>query len=165
MIRVSGSAVYIGPFFDGDPAKKMRMNVTNQVRLLTEEGKRLVQEGVKPLHPTGYTRAHIEGHWYNEGRPLGSLYGKIRMEPKLSRPPDSTGGRRPYMIASVLESGRRGGIYGISVSMTSRGTRSRQTFTPGARKQAALWMFRDASRTLQLKADRIRAELLTKGLV
>ena len=165
MIRVSGSAKYEGPFFDGDPAKKMRKNLTHQVRLLTEDGQRLVREGVKPLHPTGYTRAHVEGHWYNAGRPLGSLYGKVRMEPKLSRPPDSSGGRRPYIVAAVLESGRRGGIHGISVSMTSRGTRSRQTFRQGARKQAALWMFRDASRALQLKADQIRAELLTKGLV
>jgi hypothetical protein len=155
---------FSGPFFEGKPDEKMRKNVTDAVHRLTEEGKALVQEGVKPQHPTGYTRSHVEGKYYNAGRPLGSLYGKVRMEPGLTRLPDSTGGRRPYIIAAVLESGRSGGTRGISVTMSSRGTRARSTWKQGAKRQAALWMFRNAARVLQQHADAIRADLLTKGI-
>jgi hypothetical protein len=155
---------FSGPFFEGKPDEKMRKNITDGVHRLTEEGKALVQAGVKPMHPTGYTRSHVEGKWYNEGRPLGSLYGKVRMEPGLTRTPDSTGGRRPYIIAAVLESGRSGGTRGIRVSMSSRGTRARSTWKQGAKRQAALWMFRDAARVLQQHADAIRADLLTRGI-
>jgi hypothetical protein len=165
MIRLSGSNIsFDGPFFTGSPAEKVRRNLTAEVKKLTDEGQRLVQEGIRPQHPTGYTRAHVEGKWYNEGRPLGSLYGKVRMEPKLERLPDSTGGRRPYIIASVLESGRYGGTQGIRVSMTSRGTRSRSTWRQGAKRQAGLWMFRNAARILQQRADQIRGEMMTKGI-
>jgi hypothetical protein len=158
------SITFEGPFFKGKPDEQVRKNLTDAVHQLTEEGQRLVQEGVKPQHPTGYTRSHVEGKYYNQGRPLGSLYGKVRMEPGLSRPPDSTGGRRPYIVASVLESGRSGGTRGISVSMSSRGTRVRETRKQGAKRQAALWMFRNATRILQQRADQIRADVMTKGI-
>jgi hypothetical protein len=165
MPNLSKSSIqFEGPFFEGKPDEKIRKNLTAEVQRLTAEGQRLVQEGVKPQHPTGYTRSHVEGKYYNQGRPLGSLYGKVRMEPGLSRPPDSTGGRRPYIVAAVLESGRSGGTQGIRVSMSSRGTRARSTWKQGAKRQAALWMFRNAARVLQQHADAIRADLLTKGI-
>jgi hypothetical protein len=86
------------------------------------------------------------------------------MEPGIVRLPDSTGGRRPYIIAAVLESGRSGATRGISVSMSSRGTRVRETRKQGAKRQAALWMFRNAARVLQQRADQIRADVMTKGI-
>ena len=101
-----------GNFFRKDVSKTVMGNVLDMVEWLVDEGESRLQ----PLIPrdTGFTRGNIEGMTYKRaqlvtGRPVQSLYGKVRLRPGLSRPVSAGTAakwgpeRRPYVTMNVIE--------------------------------------------------------------
>lgn len=113
MIDLKGTDVKVeGPLFGSEAFKTLRRNLYEAVEEVTEKGADYARSMPQP---SSQTRAGIEAHVYRRqrlavlgGGTVGSLYGKVRMKPGLSRSPGSQrypAARRPYIIAAVHETG------------------------------------------------------------
>jgi hypothetical protein len=131
-----------------------------EVESLAVQGQRLVRSylaaGIQEW--TGETAAGVEGFSYAFGAyAAGSLWGKVRMAPGLSRGGDE---RRPYIIAHVLEGGGYGGTRDTGHKTKARGGK----WTRGkTQHRKAIHEFRNATKVLKLRAAEVRADL-TKDL-
>lgn len=159
-----GSDIEIsGGMFDINVGETLERNSARIVRELTEEGARLVREGIKPQKGTGFTRELIEAHQNREG----SMFGRVRAKPKQEREPGSLrypASRRPYITLAVLESGRMGGHREYRVRLRANRGYVRKSWVRGAKTRKPMYAFRSAVKILRRKADTIRADLIAKGL-
>lgn len=103
-----------GNFFTKDVSKTIAENTKDAVEWVAKQGPRLVARELADLrNPTGFTAGNVEGFAYKRtrivtGAPVASLYGKVRLKPGLNRggSPGWPSDRVPYVINSVLETGR-----------------------------------------------------------
>ena len=153
MIRLEGGVEAQGLLFRNDVSKSIRHQMGGAVSDLSLEGRQLVsaflEAGIE--HWTGQTASGVEAVSYARGMyASGSLWGKVRMAPGLSREGSST---RPYIINHVLEAGG----YGGGRAMNSRG---RMKWKRGTRHQRkALHQWRNTTRELKARAGAIRVDL------
>lgn len=113
MIDLKGSEITIeGPFFEPGAKARFRENLYDAVEEVTKRGAAWAREGVRPRNPTGFTGGMIEPYVQRRtliggGGSVGTLYGKVRMRPGLTRGGSATypATRVPYIVAAVLETG------------------------------------------------------------
>lgn len=153
VLSVTGEGLSADGWLTRDIAKELRGRLYEFIRDQTEETKKTVQGFVTPRHRLGrrgyrrgdpgpgFTRAHIEGHYYDDTSAAsgqgGSLYGKVRLEPKLVREPGGKAygsDRRAYIAAAVLNSGRYGGRKVTKVVLRASGARQRRYWQSGPRR-------------------------------
>jgi hypothetical protein len=155
---MSASCEVEGLLFRNDVAGSIRHRIGAEVEGLAVEGQRLVRSylaaGIQDW--TGETAEGVEGFSYARGMyASGSLWGKVRMAPNLTRGGDK---ERPYIIARVLESGGYGGHKGETYR--TRSGRRRTRWVKGhAHNRKAIHEFRQAYRILKLRAAEVREDL------
>ena len=149
MIDFKASAIDVsGPFFTKDVTKTIRHNLEDAVDELSKEGALIVRHNLRSgIHTwSGDTAAGVEGGALKRtqmftGAEVGSIYGRVRMEPGMQpRGSGANAARVPYIIASVLESGKYGG-----------------------HPRRGIWQFKKAATTMRRLARAIRKDL-TQGL-
>ena len=154
---MSGDVKVEGLLFKNDVAKSIRHRMGGAVSGLATDGRALVsaylEAGIRDW--TGQTASGIEAVSYARGMyASGSLWGKVRMAPGLSRDGNA---QRPYIVNHVLEAGG----YGGGRAMNARG---KVKWSRGHRHQRkALHQWRNTARELRARAERIRVDL-TKDL-
>jgi len=156
MIDMTGDVKVEGLLFKNDVAKSIRHRMGGAVSGLATDGRALVsaylEAGIRDW--TGQTASGIEAVSYAKGMyASGSLWGKVRMAPGLSRDGNA---QRPYIVNHVLEGGGYGG--------TRRSVGKRTKWTRGRLHQRkALHQWRNTTRELKARAESIRVDL-TKDL-
>jgi hypothetical protein len=137
-----------GPFFTKDVTQTIRHNIEEAVDELSKEGARIVRHNLRAgIHTwSGDTAAGVEGGALKRtqlftGAEVGSLYGRVRMEPGMQpRGSGANAARVPYIINAVLESGAYRG-----------------------HPRRGIWQFKNAAKTMRRLARAIRKDL-TQGL-
>lgn len=152
VLTVNSNGMSVEGWLKTDVAKILRGRLYEFIEGQTEEAAEAVRSFVTPRHARGrrgyrpadpgpgFTKANIEGHYYDDTRPEGSLYGKVRLRQDLQRDPGSgayPADRRAYIAAAVLNSGRYGGQKVTKVRVTSSGARKRQYWEKGKRRGAS----------------------------